>query len=198
MIEFKNVSIKLADGSSSYPFSLVVHEGECVCLQGQRGSGKTALLMAIMGLVPINKGFITIDGELVSSGSGEYFRRMMAYVPQQVPCDDMTLRELYARILQLKVNAAGSYDELSIQNNMELLGIDKSLINKSINSLDKETVQLAMLAVLPLLKKKSILLDHLPQTTVVSQWMSNLTAMGSEVIYTCETNQMQYHKIINI
>ena len=81
---------------------------------------------------------------------------------------------------------------------MELTGIDKKLINKNINSLDKETVQLAMLAVLPLLKKKIILLDHLPQTTVVSQWMSNLAAMGSEVIYTCETNQMQYHKIINI
>ena len=123
---------------------------------------------------------------------------MMAYVPQQVPCYDMTLRDLYARILQLKVNAAGPYDELSIQNNMELVGIDKSLINKNINSLDKETVQLAMLAVLPLLKKKIILLDHLPQTTVVSQWMSNLTSMGSEVIYTCETNQMQCHKIINI
>ena len=64
--------------------------------------------------------------------------------------------------------------------------------------MDKETIQLAMLAVVPLLKKKIILLDNLSQTAVTSQWVSDLTAAGSEVIYTCETNQMQCHKIINI
>ena len=198
MLEFKNVSVKLAGGVSSYPFSLVVNGGECVCLQGQKGSGKTALLRAIMGLVPISAGFITIDGELVSSGSGEYFRRMMAYVPQQVPVEDMTLRQFYTQISQLKVNHNTSYNETSIQKSMEFLGLDKSLIIKSINGIDKEVMQLAMLAVVPLLKKKIVLLDNLPQTTVVSQFVSNLAAMGSEVIYTCETNQMQCHKIINI
>ncbi len=198
MLEFKNVSVKLAGGVSSYPFSLVVNGGECVCLQGQKGSGKTALLRAIMGLVPISAGFITIDGELVSSGSGEYFRRMMAYVPQQVPVEDMTLRQFYTQISQLKVNHNTSYNETSIQESMAFLGLDKSLIIKSINGINKEVMQLAMLAVVPLLKKKIVLLDNLPQTTVVSQFVSNLAAMGSEVIYTCETNQMQCHKIINI
>ena len=198
MLEFKNVSVKLAGGVSSYPFSLVVNGGECVCLQGQKGSGKTALLRAIMGLVPISAGFITIDGELISSGSGEYFRRMMAYVPQQVPVEDMTLRQFYTQISQLKVNHNTSYDETSIQKSMEFLGLDKSLIIKSINGINKEVMQRAMLAVVPLLKKKIVLLDNLPQTTVVSQFVSNLAAMGSEVIYTCETNQMQCHKIINI
>ena len=198
MLEFKNVSVKLAGGVSSYPFSLVVNGGECVCLQGQKGSGKTALLRAVMGLVPISAGFITIDGELVSSGSGEYFRRMMAYVPQQVPVEDMTLRQFYTQISQLKVNHNTSYNETSIQESMAFLGLDKSLIIKSINGIDKEVMQLAMLAVVPLLKKKIVLLDNLPQTTVVSQFVSNLAAMGSEVIYTCETNQMQCHKIINI
>ena len=198
MLEFKNVSVKLAGGVSSYPFSLVVNGGECVCLQGQKGSGKTALLRAVMGLVPISAGFITIDGELVSSGSGEYFRRMMAYVPQQVPVEDMTLRQFYTQISQLKLNHNTSYNETSIQESMAFLGLDKSLIIKSINGIDKEVMQLAMLAVVPLLKKKIVLLDNLPQTTVVSQFVSNLAAMGSEVIYTCETNQMQCHKIINI
>ena len=180
MLEFKNVSVRLPDGSSSSPFSLVVNEGESICLQGQKGSGKTALLMAIMGLVPIETGFITIDGELVSSGSGEYFRKMIAYVPQ------------------LKVNVHEPYNESSIHNNMKLLGMDNSLINKEMSSLDTETIQLAMLAVVPLLKKKIILLDNLLQMSVTAQWVSNLIEMGSEVIYTCETNQLQCHKIINI
>ena len=198
MLEFKNVSVRLPDGSSSNPFSLVVNEGACVCFQGPEGSGKTALFMAVMGLVPIETGFITIDGELVSSGSGGYFRKMMAYVPQHVPREDMTLRELYTHVAQLKVNVHEPYNETSIQNNLKLLGLGSSLINKEMRTLDKETIQLAMLAVVPLLKKKIILLDNLSQTAVTSQWVSDLTAAGSEVIYTCETNQMQCHKIINI
>lgn len=198
MLEFKNVSVRLPDGSSSSPFSLVVNEGESICLQGQKGSGKTALLMAIMGLVPIETGFITIDGELVSSGSGEYFRKMIAYVPQHLPSENMTLREFYTYVAQLKVNVHEPYNESSIHNNMKLLGMDNLLINKEMRSLDRETIQLAMLAVVPLLKKKIILLDNLLQTSVTAQWISSLIEMGSEVIYTCETNQLQCHKIINI
>ena len=76
--------------------------------------------------------------------------------------------------------------------------MDNLLINKEMRSLDRETIQLAMLAVVPLLKKKIILLDNLLQTSVTAQWISGLIEMGSEVIYTCETNQLQCHKIINI
>lgn len=43
--------------------SLRVAAGEILCLMGRNGAGKTTLLRAIMGLVPLSAGAITLDGE---------------------------------------------------------------------------------------------------------------------------------------
>jgi branched-chain amino acid transport system ATP-binding protein len=42
--------------------SLVLEAGEILCLMGRNGAGKTTLLRAIMGLVPVGAGAITLDG----------------------------------------------------------------------------------------------------------------------------------------
>ncbi len=42
--------------------SLVLEAGEILCLMGRNGAGKTTLLRAIMGLVPVGAGAITLGG----------------------------------------------------------------------------------------------------------------------------------------
>jgi len=44
----------------------------------------TSVLRAIMGLLPIEGGHISIDGELLTPRSAPYFRRHMAYVPTRL------------------------------------------------------------------------------------------------------------------
>ena len=100
MLEFKNVSVSLGADSLSSPFSLIVEGGETVCLQGAPGSGKTRLLSAVLGLAPLAEGFITLDGELITFGSAPYFRRMMAYIPQELPGDSITLTEICHDLLK--------------------------------------------------------------------------------------------------
>ena len=55
-----------------------------MCLSGQKDLGKTRLLRAILGFVPIEGGHISIDGELLTPKSAPFFRRQMAYVPQRL------------------------------------------------------------------------------------------------------------------
>jgi len=43
--------------------SLSLGAGEILCLMGRNGAGKTTLLRAIMGLLPLQAGAITLDGE---------------------------------------------------------------------------------------------------------------------------------------
>ena len=43
--------------------SLSLEAGEILCLMGRNGAGKTTLLRAIMGLLPLQAGAITLDGE---------------------------------------------------------------------------------------------------------------------------------------
>ena len=80
MLELHNVTI----GSLIQDLSLTVNDGQLVCLAGDDGVGKTTLLRAVMGFIPIDGGHISIDGELLTPQSAPYFRRQMAYVPQQL------------------------------------------------------------------------------------------------------------------
>lgn len=64
--------------------SLTVSDGQLACISGPKGAGKTTLLRAILGLLPIEGGHISYDGELLSPLSASYFRRFMSYVPSRL------------------------------------------------------------------------------------------------------------------
>lgn len=80
MLELFNVTI----GQHIRDLSLTINDGELVCLSGQKEWGKTALLRAVLGFVPLDGGHISIDGELLTAGSASYFRQFTAYVPQHL------------------------------------------------------------------------------------------------------------------
>jgi urea transport system ATP-binding protein len=60
-----------------------VPEGECTVIMGRNGVGKTTLLQAIMGLLPIRSGRILYHGEEISGVIAEKRAEMgIGYVPQ--------------------------------------------------------------------------------------------------------------------
>ena len=76
MLELHDVIIK----PLRHTLSLTVDDGRMACLSGPKGTGKTTVLRAVMGLLPIDGGHISIDGELLTPLSAPYFRRNMGYV----------------------------------------------------------------------------------------------------------------------
>lgn len=54
-------SIRIFDG-----LDLDVHEGEVLTLIGASGSGKSVLLKTILGLIPLDSGTITFEGQVIS------------------------------------------------------------------------------------------------------------------------------------
>jgi len=80
MLELLSVTI----GQHIRSLSFTVNDGQLVTVTGPSGSGKTTLLRAILGFIPIDEGYISIDGELVTPLSAPYFRRNIAYVPQDL------------------------------------------------------------------------------------------------------------------
>ena len=62
MIELHNVTI----GERIRNVSATVENGQLLCLTGAAGTGKTTLVRAIMGFIPIDGGHISIDGELLT------------------------------------------------------------------------------------------------------------------------------------
>jgi len=58
--------------------SFALEEGQIVGLLGTNGAGKSTLLKAIAGLLPLDRGTVTIDGALPSIAT----REMLAYLPE--------------------------------------------------------------------------------------------------------------------
>lgn len=80
MLELHNVTID----QQIRGLSATVGDGKVLSITGSQGVGKTTLLRALLGFVPLDEGHISIDGELLTPCSAPWFRRQMAYVPQHL------------------------------------------------------------------------------------------------------------------
>ena len=65
LLEFKNVSLRFADTWALKDVSFTLHPGESRIIFGEAGSGKTMLLKAVIGLIPVDEGEICLFGENV-------------------------------------------------------------------------------------------------------------------------------------
>ncbi|NGZ99750.1 ATP-binding cassette domain-containing protein [Nocardioides sp. W3-2-3] len=80
--------------------SLAVPEGGAVAVMGHNGAGKTTLLRVAVGLLPVMRGQVLVDGEDVTRlRPNKRVRRGVGYVPQGQLCFPQmtTLENLQAR-----------------------------------------------------------------------------------------------------
>lgn len=60
-----------------------IEPGRCLAVVGPNGAGKTTLLQTLLGLIPADRGRITIDGILLEKLSRREIAKRIAYLPQQ-------------------------------------------------------------------------------------------------------------------
>ena len=84
MLEVKDAKIAVGGQTLAVGLSFMARDGQLTCITGPEGSGKTTLLRTLMGFLPIGSGYVSVDGELLTVKSSQAFRRMMAYLPQQI------------------------------------------------------------------------------------------------------------------
>ena len=90
MLELKDAALTLGGRLLFGNLSFMALDGQITCITGSAGSGKTVLLQALLGLLALDEGLVSIDGELLTPLSAPTFRRMMAYVPQKVNANSDT------------------------------------------------------------------------------------------------------------
>lgn len=66
LLEVRDLVVHYGRIKALHSVSLVVHEGELVTLLGSNGAGKSTMMRAISGLIPITSGSVWFDGEDLS------------------------------------------------------------------------------------------------------------------------------------
>lgn len=85
-ISITNLNASYNDVKIFDSLDLHVPQGECICISGQSGSGKSYLFSVLAGLVPELQQHINIDGQSVAEFSGEdnqLFRKHLGVVFQR-------------------------------------------------------------------------------------------------------------------
>ena len=60
MLKLSGINQFYGESHILWDLDMVVEEGQCTCLMGRNGVGKTTLLKCIMGLLPVKSGKIEL------------------------------------------------------------------------------------------------------------------------------------------
>lgn len=83
MLEITRIDAAYGNVQVLRGLSLTAKPGEVTCVMGRNGAGKTTMLRAIMGQVPVLSGSITLNGTAIHSlPAHEVPRHGIGYVPQ--------------------------------------------------------------------------------------------------------------------
>jgi len=83
MLTVNGLNQYYGESHTLWDLDLTVPEGQCTCLMGRNGVGKTTLLQCVMGLLPIKSGEIHFAGERLERKIAERRAPLgIGYVPQ--------------------------------------------------------------------------------------------------------------------
>ena len=83
MLSVSGLNQYYGESHTLWDVDLNLEKGECLCVMGRNGVGKTTLLKSVMGLLPAATGRIEFDGKDLSKRAAEERARAgIGYVPQ--------------------------------------------------------------------------------------------------------------------
>ena len=168
--------------------SFSADDGEVVCITGESGCGKTSLLRAILGFIPLHEGHISIDGELLTPAAAGEFRKYMAYVPQDLAMPMETVGEMVKMPFALKANISTPFSKARLMEEWQKLDLAPELYDKKVSELSGGQRQRIFISTLGLLQKSIVLADEPTSaldahtTALVLNYLKALAAKGATVI----------------
>jgi len=116
-LNVKNLKVAYGNIEAVHGVSFDVKEGEIVTLIGANGAGKSTILRAVSGMIPIKEGTIEFDGTLTGRLPSHKVTQLgMAHVPEG--------RGVFTRMTvldNLKVGAFQRNDKQGIQTDLEMV-----------------------------------------------------------------------------
>ena len=160
MLHIENICIAFGTEVLVSGFNMKLERGETACIVGQSGCGKTSLLNAIMGFVPLKEGIIMIGGMVLDKSTIDTVRRQIAWIPQELALPFEWVKEMVVLPFGLKVNRSVPFSEERLFACFDELGLEHELYTKRVNEVSGGQRQRIMLAVAAMLNKPLIIIDE--------------------------------------
>ena len=160
MLHINNACIAFGTEVLFSGLNLNLERGKTACIVGQSGCGKTSLLNAVMGFVPLKEGTIKVGDTLLDKSTIDIIRRQIAWIPQALALPFEWVKEMVALPFDLKVNRSVPFSEERLYEYFDDLGLEHDLYTKRVNEVSGGQRQRIMLAVAAMLNKPLIIIDE--------------------------------------
>ena len=132
MLRVENVSVAYGRLTGLREVSMMVNDGEIVTIMGANGAGKSSLLNAIFGVVPLKSGRIWLDSHQISGLSSHKTVRLgLAYIPEgrelfgAMSVKDNLTMGAYSQCARSRLSSAGYIGWFlrrpAVQSNLEMV-----------------------------------------------------------------------------
>lgn len=175
LLHIKNATVVYNQIPVVEQFNLSLKAGEMVCLTGVSGCGKTSLLKAVMGLVPLASGSITLCGKELSESTVDSIRRRIAWIPQELALPNEWVSEMVELPFLLRANRNKNFSRKKLLDCFTELGLEYELLEKRVVEISGGQRQRVMLAVACLLDKPLMIIDE-PTSALDSESVDRVTA----------------------
>lgn len=189
MIEFKDATIAVAGKTLLEDCSFIAHKGQITAILGCNSEALSALVQTFLGFQPLNKGYVSIDGEEIMPLSAPFFRQKIAYVPVNFAFENMQVSELLCTLMGNSLSMMKEQKK-ALWKEWEALAIERSCYDAVWESLPTDVQQRIVLSVVGMLDRKIILMNQptLYQTEerrmVVTSYIKSLNSEDSVVCFT--------------
>lgn len=146
VIEIHDLSVAYERKPVLWDVDLSLPEGQLIGIIGPNGAGKSTLLKAIMGLLPLNSGYIQINGKPL-----EEMRHKISYVPQRESVDWDFPTSVYEVVMMGRYGQLGLFkkpkkaDKEIVMDSLRKVGMD-SFKDRQISQLSGGQQQRVFLA----------------------------------------------------
>ena len=160
MLHINNACIAFGTEVLFSGFNLKLERGETACIVGQSGCGKTSLLNAVMGFVPLKEGTIKVGDTLLDKSTIDIIRRQIAWIPQELALPLEWVKDMVQLPFGLKANRGTPFSETRLFACFEDLGLEQELYYKRVNEISGGQRQRMMIAVASMIGKPLTIVDE--------------------------------------
>lgn len=160
IIEMKDVHLRVGESEQYGNISFSALPGDIFAITGGSLQARSAVLQSLTGVLPVEKGWISVDGEAVKGNLGAYFRRLMSYLPRCLDFGDELVCDVIDYYISLSANKNKDISMSILKDELRQLSLKDDVMDQKFSVLSAAEAQRVAIALTGMTERKVFLLDN--------------------------------------